>query len=711
MTCVNCSNAIERVTRKIEGVKSVNVSFTAGLGEFEVADEAVLDAVKAKITKLGYEIATNYEELEAKKARNLKNMLFKFVLAVILACFIMLIEMKSNFSFAVKALLCAILGAVVLGFCGKNFFYHAVGSLKNKNYDMNVLVSLGSSAAYLYSLGSAIFVYFNGGNEWANLYFSSSSMIIAFILLGKYLEERSKLKANDYIKKLIDLSPKKAVLINPDGTTSEILANELKPGDKVLVKNGAQIPGDGIVISGEAEIDTSLITGESLAVFKKVGDTVNAGCVSVAGILQVEITKFSHQSVLAEIKNLLSEAGSKKMPISRFADKIANIFVPSVILIAVCTFAIWAIVGEFQIGLMSAICVLIISCPCALGLATPIAIVCAISNAAKNGVLVKNPEVLEILKDIKIAVFDKTGTLSKGEISVNFTNLSDENLAKIASVQMLSEHPISKAIVKFAKEKGLKFAKFVGEFESLLGRGIKAQNGEFTLLAGNKELLNENGVEFETPKNADEFLRNGFGVIFVAINAKFVSFVALSDILRDEASECIKTLKNQGIKTIMLTGDNAKTANFIGQNLGIDEIVSEVLPSQKYEFIANLKNNQKVLFIGDGINDAPSLKTADIGVAMSSGSDIAKGAGDIIFIKNDLRNLAYLINLSRETMKTIKQNLFWAFFYNLVCIPVAAGILYPLWGILLKPMFGAAAMCFSSVSVVLNSIRLKFAKI
>ena len=485
----------------------------------------------------------------------------------------------------------------------------------------------------------------------------------------------------------------------------------MKPGDKVLVKNGAQIPGDGIVISGEAEIDTSLITGESLAVFKKVGDTVNAGCVSVAGILQVEITKFSHQSVLAEIKNLLSEAGSKKMPISRFADKIANIFVPSVILIAVCTFAIWAIVGEFQIGLMSAICVLIISCPCALGLATPIAIVCAISNAAQNGVLVKNPEVLEILKDIKIAVFDKTGTLSKGEISVNFTNLSDENLAKIASVQMLSEHPISKAIVKFAKEKGLKFAKFVGEFESLLGRGIKAQNGEFTLLAGNKELLNENGVEFETPKNADEFLRNGFGVIFVAINAKFVSFVALSDILRDEASECIKTLKNQGIKTIMLTGDNAKTANFIGQNLGIDEIVSEVLPSQKYEFIANLKNNQKVLFIGDGINDAPSLKTADIGVAMSSGSDIAKGAGDIIFIKNDLRNLAYLINLSRETMKTIKQNLFWAFFYNLVCIPVAAGILYPLWGILLKPMFGAAAMCFSSVSVVLNSIRLKFAKI
>ncbi|MDA3046386.1 heavy metal translocating P-type ATPase [Campylobacter sp. VBCF_06 NA8] len=711
MTCVNCSNAIERVTRKIEGVESANVSFTAGVGEFEVANEAVLDAVKAKITKLGYEIATNYEELEAKKARNLKNMLFKFVLAVILACLIMLIEMKSNFSFAVKATICAVLGAVVLGFCGKNFFYHALGSLKNKNYDMNVLVSLGSSAAYLYSLGSAIFVHFKGESQWANLYFSSSAMIIAFILLGKYLEERSKLKANDYIKKLIDLSPKKAVLINPDGTTSEILANELKPGDKVLVKNGAQIPGDGVVIEGAAEIDTSLITGESLAVFKKTGDTVNAGCVSIEGILQVEITKFSHQSVLAEIKNLLSEAGSKKMPISRFADKIANIFVPSVIFIAVCVFLIWLVAGKAHIGLLCAICVLIISCPCALGLATPIAIVCAISNAAKNGVLVKNPEVLEILKDTKIAVFDKTGTLSRGEISVNFTNLSDENLGLIASAQMLSEHPISKAIVKFAKEKGLKFAKFDGEFESLLGRGIKAQNGEFTLLAGNKELLNENGVEFETPKNADEFLYNGFGVIFVAIEHEFVGFVALSDILRDEASECIRALKNQGIKTIMLTGDNAKTANFIGKSLGIDEIISEVLPSQKYEFISNLKNGEKVLFVGDGINDAPSLKTADIGVAMNSGSDIAKGAGDIIFIKNDLRNLAYLINLSQKTMTTIKQNLFWAFFYNLICIPVAAGILYPLWGVLLKPMFGAAAMCFSSVTVVLNSIRLKFARI
>lgn len=711
MTCVNCSNAIERVTRKIDGVESVNVSFTAGVGEFEVADEAVLDAVKAKITKLGYEIATNYEELEAKKAQNLKNMLFKFVLAVILACFIMLIEMKSNFSFAVKATICAVLGAVVLGFCGKNFFYHALGSLKNKNYDMNVLVSLGSSAAYLYSLGSAIFVHFKGGNEWANLYFSSSSMIIAFILLGKYLEERSKLKANDYIKKLIDLSPKKAVLINTDGTTSEILANELKPGDKVLVKNGAQIPGDGVVISGAAEIDTSLITGESLAVFKKVGDTVNAGCVSVAGILQVEITKFSHQSVLAEIKNLLSEAGSKKMPISRFADKIANIFVPSVIFIAVCVFVIWLIAGKAHIGLLCAICVLIISCPCALGLATPIAIVCAISNAAKNGVLVKNPEVLEILKDTKIAVFDKTGTLSKGEISVNFTNLSDENLSLIANAEMLSEHPISRAIVKFAKEKELEFTKFDGSFESIVGHGISAKNEKFEILVGNKELLEQNGVEFEIPKNADEFLANGFGVIFVAINAEFVGFVALSDILRDEARQCIRTLKNQGIKTIMLTGDNAKTANFIGKNLGVDEIISEVLPSQKYEFIANLKNSEKVLFVGDGINDAPSLKTADIGVAMNSGSDIAKGAGDIIFIKNDLRNLAYLINLSQKTMTTIKQNLFWAFFYNLICIPVAAGILYPLWGVLLKPMFGAAAMCFSSVSVVLNSIRLKFARI
>ena len=708
---MNCSNAIERVARKIEGVTSANVSFTAGVGEFEVANEAVLDAVKAKITKLGYEIATNYEELEAKKARNLKNMLVKFVLAVILACVIMAVEMNHSVNFLTKAALCAVLGAVVLGYCGRGFFSHAYEALKNKNYDMNALVALGSSTAYLYSLGSAASVYFRGESEFANLYFSPAAMIIAFVLLGKYLEERSKLKANDYIKKLIDLSPKKAVLLGDDGTASEILASELKPDDIVLVKNGSQIPCDGVIIKGSAEIDTSLITGESLAVYKSVGDSVNAGCVSISGTIEVRVSKFSHQSVLAEIKNLLSEAGSKKMPISRFADKIANIFVPSVIAIAVCVFALWAVAGKASIGVVCAVCVLVISCPCALGLATPIAIVCAISNAAKKGVLVKNPEVLEILKDTKIAVFDKTGTLTKGEISVNLTNLSDENLALLASCEMMSEHPISRAIVRFANEKNLKFAKSESEFKTLLGRGIRASNAEFTLLAGNKELLNENGVSFEVPIKANECLANGFGVIFVAIDAEFVGFVALSDILRDEASECIKTLKNQGIKTIMLTGDNAKTANFIGKNLGIDEIISEVLPSQKYEFIANLKNNQKVLFIGDGINDAPSLKTAGIGVAMNSGSDIAKGAGDIIFIKNDLRNLAYLVNLSRHTMSTIKQNLFWAFFYNLICIPVAAGILYPLWGVLLKPMFGALAMCFSSVTVVLNSIRLKFARI
>ena len=711
MTCVNCSNAIERVTRKIEGVTSANVSFTAGVGEFEVADEAVLEAVKAKITKLGYEIATNYEELEAKKAQNLKNMLVKFVLAVMLACAIMTIEMNHSVNFLTKAALCAVLGAVVLGYCGRGFFSHAYEALKNKNYDMNALVALGSSMAYLYSLGSAASVYFRGESEFANLYFSPAAMIIAFVLLGKYLEERSKLKANDYIKKLIDLSPKKAVLLGDDGTASEILASDLKPDDIVLVKNGSQIPCDGVIIKGSAEIDTSLITGESLAVYKSVGDSVNAGCVSISGTIEVRVSKFSHQSVLAEIKNLLSEAGSKKMPISRFADKIANIFVPSVIAIAGLVFALWAVAGKASIGVVCAVCVLVISCPCALGLATPIAIVCAISNAAKKGVLVKNPEVLEILKDTKIAVFDKTGTLTKGEISVNFTDLSDENLTLLASCEMMSEHPISRAIVRFANEKNLKFAKSESEFETLLGRGIRASNAEFTLLAGNKEHLNENGVSFEVPQKANECLANGFGVIFVAVGGEFVGFVALSDAVRDEAAQCIQTLKAKGIKTIMLTGDNAKTANFIGKNLGVDEIVSEVLPTGKHEFIANLRHGAKVLFVGDGINDAPSIKTADIGVAMNSGSDIAKGAGDIIFVKNDLSNLAYIVELSHRAMSTIRQNLFWAFFYNLVCIPVAAGALYPAFGIILKPMFGALAMCFSSVTVVLNSIRLKFAKI
>lgn len=704
MSCVNCSNAVTRVVSKIEGVKSANVNYASSSGEFEIDDESIIGTITQKIEKLGYKVVDNYDELEAKKKEGLRVMFIKLIVSLFLASAIMIIEMSSVFSFYFKFIASAILTTIVIVYCGSGFFYHAYSSLRNRNFDMNVLISMGSSLAFLYSVFVVLYSKFSGvGDEFVNLYFSSASMIITFVLFGKYLEERSKIKANDYIKSLIDLSPKTALLVADE--IKEIEAKFLKPGDIVLVKQGMGIPCDGVITKGGGDIDTSLITGESLAVYKSVGDEVNAGCINVGGILYVRVTKFWNDSLLSQIKDLINKAIDTKMPISRLADKISNIFVPSVILIAIFIFAGWSVAGKPFVGMLCAVCVLIISCPCAIGLATPIAIICAISNAAKSGVLVRNPEVLEILKDVGVVVFDKTGTLSKSKISVYKTTLNDDDLGVLAGVEELVDHPISRAIVDFAKGRNLSFDKFEGKIENIIGRGVRAGN----LLIGNRALFDENGVEIVENSQIKELLDSGFGVVFVAIEGKFRGFVALSDEMREEAGRVINTLKNDGIRVVMLTGDNEKTANFVAKNLGIDEVVAGVLPSEKYEFIEKIKGKNRVLFVGDGVNDAPSLKVADIGVAMNSGSDIAKGVGDIVFVGNNLENLPYLIRLSKKTMNTIKQNLFWAFFYNAICIPVAAGVFYPAF--ILKPMFAAFAMCFSSISVVLNSIRLKISRI
>lgn len=707
MTCTNCSNAIEKAVKKIDGVKSVSVNFSTSSAEICIENGEILEKIVSKIKKLGYDIATNYDELEAKKQKNLNNLRWRFILAVVLCGMIMFIEMSGHFSFIFRVISEIILTGVVLFYCGSNFFVHAYISLKEHNYDMNVLVSLGSLSAYLYSLYVAVF-YMYVKSEFLLLYFDSAAMIISFILLGKYLEERSKMKANSYIKSLVDMSPKVAFLVQSNGNTKEILASELKINDIVIVKNGQAIPCDGVIIEGGAEIDTSLINGESLPIYKSKGDSVNAGCINTNGVFHVKVEKNQNKTLLAGILNLLSEASGKKMPISRFADKVANIFVPSIITISLVTFLVWFFSGNFYYGIMCAICVLIISCPCALGLATPTAIVCAISSSAKNGILIKNPEVLEILKDVKTIVFDKTGTLSKGKISVFKTDILTQDFKKIASAQMLSEHLISSAIVQYAQKYSPNLTKFQGEFQSVVGKGTIANDENYNIIVGNMDFLLENRVKFELCDEARGYLDQGFGLIFTAINGVYKGYIALSDEIKDDAKQTIKTLTEMGISTVMLTGDNVKTANFIASNLGIDKVYAEVLPTQKYDIIKSLKNNAKILFVGDGVNDAPSLKAADIGIAMNSGSDISKEAGDIIFIRNRLSSIIFALKLSQKTMMTIKQNLFWAFIYNIICIPVAAGVLYPIWGIILQPMYGAAAMCFSSVSVVLNSLRLRF---
>ncbi|WP_149718375.1 heavy metal translocating P-type ATPase [Campylobacter concisus] len=712
MSCVNCSNAIEKVSKKIDGVLEANVNFANASGEFVLKDASVREVLEQKIKKLGYFVATNIDEFEAKRDEHITSIRNKFIFAFITSIVIMALEMFAPHNLLVN-LLMLVLAFLVLAFSGKDFFAHAIEAVKNKNYDMNVLVALGSGSAFLYSLFVVIFSNFIP-DDLKNVYISGAAMIIAFVLLGKYLEERSKAKAGDYLKTLLKISPKTAFLVMPDGQSKEVNVNELKVGDIVIVKNGYNIPSDGVIVQGGAEIDASMLTGESLPVYKEVGDSVFAGTLNTNGYISVKVTKSSFESLLSQILSLLSDASSKKMPIGRLADKIANIFVPSVVAISVLTFLIWIIFsGNFAYAISCAICVLIISCPCALGLATPIAIVSSLARGAKAGILVKNPEVLELIKDAKFVAFDKTGTLSKGLISVKSSNLSEKELELVASAENLSEHPISKAIVRYAKQNCINLQKLNGKFQNVVGQGIVYEDESNKIIIGNEKLLAANDILLnEADSEAiKEATNDGSGVILCAVNQKFSGFLTLSDELKNEANSVINELARLNLQSVILSGDDKKVVANIASKLNVSEYYANMLPEDKFNKVKELMSRGGVIFVGDGINDSPSLKEASVGIAMNSGSDIAKGAGDIVLVKNDLRGVSGLVKLANATIANIKENLFWAFMYNAICIPVAAGVLYPVFGLLLSPVYGSMAMCLSSVTVVLNALRLRYLKL
>lgn len=712
MSCVNCSNAIEKVSKKIDGVLEANVNFANASGEFVLKDASVREILEQKIKKLGYFVATDIDEFEAKRKAHIRNIRNKFIFAFIASIVIMALEMFAPHSMLVNLAMLA-LAFLVLIFSGKGFFAHAIEAVKNKNYDMNVLVALGSGSAFLYSLFVVLFEKFLP-NDLKNIYVSGVAMIIAFVLLGKYLEERSKAKAGDYLKRLLKISPKTAFLLMPDGRSKEVPVNELKIGDIVVVKNGYNVPCDGVIVQGGAEIDASMLTGESLPVYKEVGENVFAGTLNTNGYISVKMTKSSFESLLSQILSLLNDASTKKMPIGRLADKIANIFVPSVVAISVLTFLAWIFFdGNFAYAISCAICVLIISCPCALGLATPIAIVSSLARGAKAGILVKNPEVLELIKDAKFVAFDKTGTLSKGQISVKSSNLSEQDLALIASAENLSEHLISKAIVRYAKQKCIDLQKLNGKFQNVVGQGIIYEDENNQIIIGNEKLLlsKEIILNLDDSKSIKEAASNGSGVILCAINKNFVGFLTLADELKDEAANVVNELTSLNLQSVILSGDDEKVVASIAKKLNVSKYHANMLPEDKFNEIKELANHGGVIFVGDGVNDSPSLKEASVGIAMNSGSDIAKGAGDIVLVKNDLRGVTGLVRLANATMANIKENLFWAFMYNAICIPVAAGVLYPVFGLLLSPVYGSMAMCLSSVTVVLNALRLRYLRL
>ncbi|NQY20627.1 MAG: heavy metal translocating P-type ATPase [Campylobacteraceae bacterium] len=708
MTCVNCSNGIEKISNKMKGLSFSKVSFTSNSGEF-IIDTEHLSKHKLinKIKALGYEVVEDLEELEKNKIKayiKLKNTFFISLGFTSLMFYFMFFPKENN------TYILFFLASIVQFYCGLRFYTLSYKALSHNNYDMNVLVALGTSAAYFYSA----FVVISPSLFPENLrfvYFDGAAVIITFILLGRLLEERSRAKASDFLKSLMNLAPLKANIIKDNDDIKQILAKDLEIGDMVLIKQGEQVSADCLITNGYADINASMITGESMPVYKTRGDEIIAGTINTNGVIEAKVLKKSTDTKISKIIDLLSLAQSKQMPIARFADKVANIFVPLVIGISILTFLVWYfIVGNTLMAILASISVLIISCPCALGLATPIAIVSSVAAGAKEGILIKNPEVLEIIKDIRYVVFDKTGTLTKGEIKVKDMDIDEKYLNLIYALEKVNEHAISKAIINYIDDKNIKEESIeLEEFKNIPGRGLFAKYNNELVLVGNLALLEENNISIDQMKK--EFylntLKKGNVSVLVSYKNECLGSICLEDEIKEGAVELIKALNAKNIQTILLTGDNKLTAKNIANTLGIKTIYSEVLPNEKYDLIKSLQKNSKIMFVGDGVNDSPSIKQADIGITLNSGSDITKDAGDIILMNNDISSVLKSINLSFKTMKIIKQNLFWAFFYNALGIPLAAGIFYSSFGIMLSPMYAGIAMSFSSVIVVLNSLRLK----
>ncbi|MDD3777019.1 MAG: copper-translocating P-type ATPase [Actinomycetota bacterium] len=599
---------------------------------------------------------------------------------------------------------------------GSGFYRGLVIVFKYRTADMNTLVSVATLSAFIYSSVAAFFpfLFTNAGIE-PHIYFDTAAMIITLILLGRYFEARAKRRASSAIKKLMQLGAKTARVVK-DGQEIEVEIESVKVNDIIIVRPGEKIPVDGIIVSGGSAIDESMVTGESIPVEKKEEDQVIGGTINASGSFKFKATKVGTDTLLNQIIQMVEQAQASKAPIQRMADTVASYFVPTVMGIAVITFAAWLIFGpapSITYALVSFVSVLIIACPCALGLATPTAIMVGTGLGAEKGILIKDAHSLEVAHKLDTVVFDKTGTLTYGQLQVTDIVPADhcvagDILAIAASSEIFSEHPLGRALVKKAQQKNMELVEPTG-FEAVAGKGIRAKVGAYEVLKGSYKFLEENGVDLGLLKGkGEELAYEGKTPVYMAVDGKACAVFAFADTLKEDAVQVIGELADMGINTVMITGDNKKTAEAIGRQLNIGTVLSEVLPQDKAQQVEKLQQGKHtVAMVGDGINDAPALAQADIGIAIGGGTDIAMESASITLIKGRLTGVIKAIRLSQNTIRVIKQNLFWAFFYNSVLIPVAAGALYPLLGILISPIFAAAAMAFSSISVVSNSLRLR----
>lgn len=712
MTCAACVNRVEKGLKKVGGVINANVNLANEKAKIEyIPDIVETNVLIQAVEKAGYEATLEEEsgnENAKAKEREYKNQRNKFIVGSILSTFFLIMMLSDlahsfnlniNFSFHLHPWIQFLLATPVQFYVGGHFYKDAYKAIRGGSANMAVLVALGTSAAYFYSLVLTVM----GSNEL--LYFEASAIIITLIVLGKLMEVRAKGQTSEAIKKLMGLQAKTARVIR-DGEEVDIPLEDVSKGDIIFVRAGEKIPVDGEIIEGSSSIDESMLTGESMPVSKDVSDTVIGATINKHGSFKFKATKVGNETALAQIIKLVEEAQGSKAPIQRLADQISGVFVPIVIAIAILTFAITVFLVGFTPALISAVAVLVIACPCALGLATPTAIMVGTGKGAENGVLIKSAEHLESAHRLTTIVLDKTGTITKGEPEVTdiitIGDLEENELLQLAaSAEKGSEHPLGEAIVSGAKERGLKLEE-VTQFQAIPGHGIEGYIEEKRILIGNKRLMRENNIEFTSIVDRMENLEGqGKTAMLVALNKDLMGIIAVADTVKDTSAIAVEKLKELGIEVIMITGDNQRTAQAIAKQVGINKVLSEVLPEDKSKEVVKLKKEGKIVaMVGDGINDAPALVAADIGLAIGTGTDIAMEAADVTLMKGDLMGIVDTIKLSKATMRKIRQNLFWAFAYNVLLIPVAA------FG-LLNPILAGAAMAFSSVSVVTNTLFLR----
>ena len=725
MTCSACSNGLEKYLNKQNGIIEASVNLVMANATI-IYDENILDINKLNefVKQAGFKSLGEFKEINTENKN--KNEKYKFIIFTILAVLLMYISMGQMINLPIVDFLnmhtnpinytiCLFLFAVAFMIYGYDILKNGYKNLIHKTPNMDTLVGIGVISSFLYSIYSMIMIIKGDINHVHNLYFESTAIVIYFIKLGRYLDGISKDKTKEAIQKLVKLTPNQAT-VKINGKEKVVTLDEIHKGDIVISKPGEKIAVDGEIVEGAAHFDESFITGESKPANKIKGDKVIAGSINYDGYVEYKAERIGKESTISEIVRLVVEASNTKAPIAKIADKVSGYFVPTVIVLAILTLIVYLIIGyDFSEALIRFVTILVVACPCSLGLATPLAIVVSEGLCASNGILVKKSEILENAQKVDTIVFDKTGTLTYGKLKIaevkNYSDMSDKELLQlVGSIESKSTHPIGKAFENYLEENNLEKLE-VKEFGNVAGYGIIGKVSGKNFIIGNSKILKEYNVSNNYNKDEEELTKKGNSIVYVANKDKILALIGVNDIIRENVADVIKELNKNKIHTIMLTGDNKETAEKIAKEVGIEKVISNVLPSEKTKVIKELKeNNNYVMMCGDGINDSPALATANIGVSVNSGTDIAMDSSDVILTKNDLRSILNLIHISKKTVRNIKQNLFWAFFYNCLMIPIAMG-LFNNWGISINPMIASIAMMFSSITVILNTLRLKRIKL